>query len=101
MICVVGPKTAIAYENAFPGKVLPEPLKRWNIVWCDYEEAIQTAPCAVNIDRKTVLLPTNVPKTRKTLAELGFDVVHLDFSAHASAAGGIRCATGVIHREID
>jgi len=101
VICIVGPKIAIAYEHAFPGKVLPEPLKGWNIIWCDYEEAKQTAPCAMNIDRKTVLLPTKALKTRKALTDLGFDVVHLDFAAHAKAAGGIRCATGVIYREID
>ena len=101
VICIVGPKTAIAYEGAFPGRVLPEPLKGWNIVWCDYEEAIQTAPCAVNIDGKTVLLPTKATKTRKSLTDMGFNVVHLDFSAHAAFSGGIRCATGVIYREID
>ena len=101
VICIIGPKTAIAYEGAFPGKVLPEPLKDWNIIWCDYEEAIQTAPCAANIDRKTVLMPTKAPKTRKALTDLGFDVVHLDVATHALFSGGIRCATGVIHREID
>lgn len=101
VICIIGPKTAIAYEGAFPGRVLPEPLRGWDIVWCDFAEAKHAAPCAVNIDRKTVVLPTGAPKTRKAVAERGFDVVHLDFSKHAMCAGGIRCATGVIHREID
>ena len=57
VICIIGPGLAIACEGAFPGRKLPEPLKDWNIVWCDLAEAKAAAPCAVNIDRKTVLLP--------------------------------------------
>lgn len=101
VICIIGPRTAIAYESAFPGKKLPGPLKGWDVVWCNLEEAKATAPCAVNIDRETVVLPSAAPHTIKAVADLGFDVIDLDFSAHALAGGGIRCATGVIHREID
>lgn len=101
VICIIGPNTAIAYENAFPGRVLPEPLKGWNVVWCDYKEAKEAAPCAVNINRNTVVLPTKAPKTRKAVADLGYNVIDLDFSTHANMGGGIRCATGVIYREID
>jgi N-dimethylarginine dimethylaminohydrolase len=101
VICIVGPKTAIAFEDAFPGRVLPEPLKDFDVVWCDIEEARAAAPCAVNIDRHTVLLPSEAPKTRAAIEGLGFDVVHLPFATHAALGGGIRCATGVIYREID
>lgn len=101
VMCIVAPKTAIAYEGAFPGRVVPEPLKDWDIIWCDYAEAKQAAPCAVNIDRNTVVMPTKARKTIKALSDRGFEVIDLDFSAHASCAGGIRCATGVVYREID
>ncbi len=101
VICIIGPGTAIAYEGAFPGRKLPEPLEGWNVVWCDLEEAKATAPCTVNIDRETVVMPRGAPRTRKAVSNLGFDVIDIDFSVHAMAAGGIRCATGVIYREID
>lgn len=101
VICIIGPGTAIAYEGAFPGRKLPEPLEGWDVVWCDLEEAKAAAPCAVNIDRKTVVLPRGAPKTCRAVSNLGFNVIDLEFSAHAMAAGGIRCATGVIYREID
>ena len=39
VICIIGPGVAIAYEGAFPGRKLPEPLKGWDVVWCDLEEA--------------------------------------------------------------
>jgi len=100
VICIIGPRTAIAYEGAFPGKKLPEPLEGWDVVWCDQEEAKAAASCAVNIDRETVALPCSAPKTCRAVSNLGFDVIDLEFSAHA-AGGGIRCATGVIYREID
>jgi N-dimethylarginine dimethylaminohydrolase len=101
VICIVGPGTAIAYEDAFPGRQVPAPLKDWNIIWCDVDEAKAAAPCAVNIDRKTVLMPSETPRTNQALTDLGFDVVDLSFATHASFSGGIRCATGVIYREID
>ncbi len=101
VICIIGPGTAIAYEGAFPGRKLPEPLEGWNVVWCDLDEAKATAPCAVNIDRETVVLPRGAPRTRKAVSNLGFNVIDVEFSVHAMAAGGIRCATGVIYREID
>lgn len=101
VICIIGPGVAIAYEDAFPGRQLPEPLKGWQIVWCNHEEARATAPCAVNIDRKTVVLPSEAPKVCEEVARLGFNVIDIKWANHAMAAGGIRCATGVIHREID
>ena len=101
VICIIGPGVAIAFEDAFPGRVLPDPIKDWNIVWCNLEEAKATAACAVNIDRNTVLLPRGAPRVCRVVSNLGFDVIDLEFSAHAAAGGGIRCATGVIYREID
>jgi N-dimethylarginine dimethylaminohydrolase len=101
VICIIGPGVAIAYEGAFPGRKLPKPLKGWDVVWCDEAETRATAPCAVNIDRKTVLLPRNAPRVCEAVSKLGFNVVDLEFSAHAKCGGGIRCTTGVIYREID
>jgi N-dimethylarginine dimethylaminohydrolase len=68
---------------------------------CDLEEAKATAPCAVNIDRETVMMPRGAPRTRKAVSNLGFNVIDVEFSVHAMAAGGIRCAIGVIYWEID
>ena len=65
------------------------------------EEAKATAPCAVNIDSETVVLPREAPRTRKAVSNLGFHVLDVEFSVHAMAAGGIRCAIDVIYREID
>ena len=101
VICIIAPGVAIAYEGAFPGRELPKPLEGWDVIWCDLNEAKATAPCAVNLDRNTVLLPRKAPMTCKAVAKLGFNVVDVEFSAHAMSSGGIRCATGVIHREID
>ena len=101
VLCIIGPGTVIAYEGAFPNKKLPPPIKDWNVIWCDFEEAKQTAACAVNINKRTVLLPSKAPKTISAVQNLGFDVVDLDFTYHALGEGGIRCATGVIYREID
>lgn len=101
VICIVGPRTAIAYESAFPGRTLPAPLKDWDIIWCDRDEAMATAPCAVTINRNTVVMPREAPKTCEALANRGFTVLDLPFAAHAGFSGGIRCATGVIYREID
>jgi N-dimethylarginine dimethylaminohydrolase len=101
VICIVGPGTVIAYEDAFPGRVLPAPLEGWDVIWCDEAEARATAPCAVNIDRNTVVMPSESPKTNQALRDRGFEVVDLSFATHASFSGGLRCATGVIHREID
>ena len=101
VLCIIAPGVAIAYEGAFPGRKLPKPLEGWDVVWCDHKEAKATAPCAVNIDRKTVILPREAVKTCEAVAKLGFNLVDIEFSAHAMAAGGIRCATGVIYREID
>ncbi|WP_295456619.1 hypothetical protein [uncultured Thiodictyon sp.] len=100
VICIIGPGVAIAYEGAFPGRKLPEPLKGWDVIWCDEAEAKATAPCAVNIDRKTVLLPRAAPRVCEAVSQLGFDVIDIEFAAHAQAGGGIRCTTGVIYREI-
>jgi N-dimethylarginine dimethylaminohydrolase len=72
-----------------------------DVFWCDEAEAKATAPCAVNIDRKTVLLPRDAPRVCDAVSKRGFDVIDLEFSAHAKAGGGIRCTTGVIYREIE
>lgn len=101
VICIIAPGVVIAYEDAFPGRKLPEPLSGWEAVWCNYEEAKAAAPCAVNIDRNTVLLPRAAPKVCEAVSNRGFKVIDIDFSAHAKMAGGIRCDTGVIYREID
>lgn len=101
VVCIIAPGVAIAYEGAFPGRVLPAPLKGWDVIWCDEAEAKATAPCAVNIDRKTVLLPRGAPRVCDAVSRLGLDVIDLEFSAHAKAGGGIRCTTGVIYREIE
>ena len=101
VICIIGPGVAIACEDAFPGRVLPDPIRDWDVIWCSLEEAKATAPCAVNIDRNTVILPRGAPRVCRAVSDLGFDVIDLEFSAHAMAGGGIRCTTGVIHREID
>jgi|GEM_PF-7089676 len=101
VICIIAPGVAIAYEDAFPGKIVPEPIKEWEIIWCSEEEARATAPCAVNIDRKTVLLPRQAPRVCEAVSKLGFNVIDIEFSAHSKAGGGIRCTTGVIYREID
>lgn len=101
VVCIIAPGVAIAYEGAFPGRILPAPLTGWDIIWCDEAEAKATAPCAVNIDRKTVLLPRGAPRVCDAVSKRGFDVIDLEFSAHAKAGGGIRCTTGVIYREIE
>ncbi len=101
VICIIGPGVAIASEDAFPGRRLPDPIRDWNIIWCSLEETKATAPCAINIDRKTVLLPRGAPRICEAAAKLGFDVVDVDISAHAKVGGGIRCTTAVVHREID
>lgn len=36
VICIVGPGVAIACEDAFPGRDLPDPIKDWNIIWCSF-----------------------------------------------------------------
>lgn len=92
---------AIACEDAFPGRKLPAPIKDWNVIWCSLVEAKARAACAVNIDRNMVLLPREVSRVSEAASKLGFYVVDIEFSAHAMAGGGIRCATGVIYREID
>ena len=101
VICIIGPGVAIACEEAFPGRRLPAPIADWQIVWCDLAEARATAPCAVNLDRTTVLLPKGAPRVCEEVAKLGFNVLDIDFSAHARIGGGIRCATAVVYREID
>lgn len=101
VICIIAPGVVIAYEDAFIDRKLPEPLKGWDVIWCNKAEAKATAPCAVNIDRKTVILPASAPRVCEAVSKLGFNVIDIEFSAHAKAGGGIRCTTGVIHREID
>lgn len=101
VICIIGPGVAIACEDSFPARRLPEPLKDWDVVWCNLEEARATAPCAVNLDRKTVLLPRGLPRVCEAVSKLGFNVIDVEVKAHAMVGGGIRCMTGVIHREID
>jgi N-dimethylarginine dimethylaminohydrolase len=101
VICIIGPGVAIACEDAFPGRRLPDPLKGWKVVWCSLDEARETAACTVNIDRKTVILPKGAPRVCEAVSKLGFEVVDIEFSAHAQTGGGIRCATAVVHREID
>lgn len=88
-------------EDAFPGRKLPEPLAGWDVIWCSLEEAKATAPCAVNIDRKTVLLPREAPRICEAVSKLGFNVIDMKFNTHAMSSGGIRCTTAVIHRDID
>jgi hypothetical protein len=51
------------------------------------EEAKATVPCAVNIDKETVVMPRGAPRTRKAVSNLGFNVIDIDFSVHAMAAG--------------
>ncbi len=101
VLCIIGPRIAIAYEDAFPGRAVPEPLRNWDIIWCDRAEAKETAACAVNLDRRTVLLPKAAPRTCDAAADRGFEVIPVEISAHAKTGGGIRCECAVVYREID
>ena len=44
-------------------------MKDWKVVWCSLDEARETAACAVNIDRKTVILPKGAPRVCEVVSE--------------------------------
>lgn len=97
---VFGPTGAMIYRPAFV-QGIPKPMKDWDLIDITLEEAEAGGPCAVMLDKKTILIVAEVPRLIKLLEQRGLDVIPIPFDAVTKLDGAIRCATFVIHREKD
>ncbi len=99
VMCLAGPRTAIAYPESFPNGV-PAPMKDWEIIWTTREEALATGPCGTMINPKTIVMPRETPRLNDELSRRGITPVPVPMKAHSMFAGGNRCMTSVIRRDL-
>lgn len=99
VMCVAGPGIAIACRDSFPNGV-PEPMKDWDIIWATREEARLTGPCGTMINPKTIIMPAETPRLNEEVAKRGITPETVPLRAHAMFAGGNRCMTSVIRRDL-
>ena len=99
VLCVAGPKTAIAYKDSFPDGI-PKPMKDWDIIWANREEAKATGPCGTMINPKTIVMPEETPRLNEELSKRGITPEPVPLKVHAKFAGGNRCMTSIIRRDL-
>lgn len=99
VMCLAGPRLAIAYPESFPDGV-PTPMKEWDILWATREETLATGPCGTMINPKAIVMPEETPRLNDELAKRGITPVTVPLKAHALFAGGSRCMTSVIRRDL-
>lgn len=99
VMCLAGPRTAIVYPESFPDGV-PASMKDWDIIKVTREEALATGPCATMIDPKTIVMPKETPRLNDELAKRGITPVPVPLKAHSMFAGGCRCMTCVVRRDL-
>jgi len=95
---VFGPTGAMVYRPSFVNGI-PHPMKDWDVIDITLEEAKAGAPCAVMLDRKTILMVAEAPRVIDLLEQRGLHVIPIPFDAVIKLDGAVRCATFVINRD--
>jgi len=97
---VFGPTGAMVYRPSFANGI-PELMKDWDLIDITLDEVKIGAPCAVMLDKKTILMVAEAPRVIAQLEQRGLKVIPIPFNAVTNFDGAIRCATFVINRDVE
>ncbi len=94
---VVGPNIVVINRESLRDP-LPDPLRSYTRIEVDAKTRQQLGTNVFVINRETIVVQKRHRDLQQKLSSHGFNVIQLEFSAHARFQGGFRCTTCPINR---